>query len=251
MDAIGSRIQKQESGQTTNYAYDPLNRLKQVSGKDSDTYTYDPAGNRLSDIKYQYTYDQSNRLIKRQGEQLSYAKGAIPIAIQKAHTQADRRYCLNRGLLKAATSAALRLGGRGANTYRDNLKYGYNITLKAGDLIDTEPGNMAGPTKEAVQYRISVGKTRVIVPVVTSWEVAGRKQIKIEGFTTLEIIGMEGDAIRARVIGGAETTEYQYDNNGNMIAIMDSKGTTSLEYDYENRLTKVTKPNGAWTRFTL
>ena len=80
---------------------------------------------------------------------------------------------------------------------------------------------------------------------------AGRKQIKIEGFTTLEIIGMEGDAIRARVIGGAETTEYQYDNNGNMIAIMDSKGTTSLEYDYENRLTKVTKPNGAWTRFTL
>ena len=100
---------------------------------------------------------------------------------------------------------------------------------------------MTGPTKEAVQYRISVGKTRVIVPVVTSWEVSGRKQIIIEGFTTLEILGMEGDAIRARVIGGAETTEYQYDNNGNLTTIKDSKGITTLEYDYEKQTHKTHK----------
>ena len=187
MDAIGSRIQKQESGQTTNYAYDPLNRLKQVSGIVSDTYTYDPAGNRLSDIKYQYTYDQSNRLIKRQGEQLSYAKGAIPIAIQKGAYTSGQEILLKQSPPQSGNFGCLALGARGANTYRDNLKYGYNQTLKTGDLIDTEPGNMAGPTKEAVQYRISTGKTKVIVPVVTTWEESGRKQIKIEGFTILEI----------------------------------------------------------------
>ena len=30
----------------------------------------------------------------------------------------------------------------------------------------------------------------------------------------------------------------------------DSKGKTVPEYDYENRLAKLTKPDGTWTRFT-
>ena len=90
----------------------------------------------------------------------------------------------------------------------------------------------------------------MIVPVVASWDVSGRKQIRIEGFETVEIIGMEGDAIRAKVIGSAEETLYTYDNNGNLIGTEDSKGKTVLEYDYENRLTKLTKPDGTWTRFT-
>ena len=37
---------------------------------------------------------------------------------------------------------------------------------------------MAGPTKEAVQYRVSSGKTKVIVPVVTTWEESGQKTDK-------------------------------------------------------------------------
>jgi len=61
---------------------------------------------------------------------------------------------------------------------------------------------------------------------------------------------MQGDAVRAKIIGTAETTEYSYDNNGNLIAIKDPKGITTLEYDYENRLTKVTKPDNTWVRFT-
>ena len=250
MDAVGNRIQEQENGQTTNYAYDLLNRLKQVSGNTSDSYAYDPAGNRLSDIKYQYTYDQSNRLIKRQGEQLSYAKGAIPIAIQKGTYTGGQEILLKQGPPQSGNFGCLALGGRGADTYRDNLKYGYNATVKAGDLVDTEPGNMAGPTKEATQYRISAGKTKVIAPVVTTWEVSGRKQVRIESFAALEIIGMEGDAIRVRVVGAAEETRYTYDNNGNLIAMEDNKGKTTLEYDYGNRLVKLTKPDGTWTKFT-
>jgi len=90
----------------------------------------------------------------------------------------------------------------------------------------------------------------VIVPAVTTWEVSGRKQIRIEGFETIELIGMEGDAVKAKIIGTAETTEYSYDNNGNLTSIKDPKGITTLEYDYENRLTKFTKPDGSWARFT-
>ena len=90
----------------------------------------------------------------------------------------------------------------------------------------------------------------MIVPAVTTWEVSGRKQIRIEGFETIELIGMEGDAVKAKIIGTAETTEYSYDNNGNLTSIKDPKGITTLEYDYENRLTKFTKPDGSWARFT-
>ena len=52
------------------------------------------------------------------------------------------------------------------------------------------------------------------------------------------------------MIGSAEETKYSYDNNGNLIGTEDSKGKTVLEYDYENRLVKFTKPDGTWTQFT-
>ena len=57
---------------------------------------------------------------------------------------------------------------------------------------------------------------------------------KIEGFETIEIIGIEeGDAVRAKVIGRRrEELKYSYDNNGNLIGTEDSKGKTVLEYDY-------------------
>ena len=35
-------------------------------------------------------------------------------------------------------------------------------------MVETEPGNMAGPTKQGIEYRITAGKTKVIVPVVAS-----------------------------------------------------------------------------------
>lgn len=47
------------------------------------------------------------------------------------------------------------LGGNGASVYRFNLQYGYSGSLKVGDVIDTETGNMSGPTSYGIAYRIS------------------------------------------------------------------------------------------------
>lgn len=49
---------------------------------------------------------------------------------------------------------ALSLGGTGAHIYRDNIKYGYPETISIGDIISIENGDMSGPTKAGVEYRI-------------------------------------------------------------------------------------------------
>ena len=60
---------------------------------------------------------------------------------------------------------ALRIDGNGASTYEDSVKYGSQeglCTVGATDCPDTdqvqtepEPGNMTGPTRQAVDYRIT------------------------------------------------------------------------------------------------
>jgi hypothetical protein len=53
---------------------------------------------------------------------------------------------------------ALDLDGRqggGANDYRNRLRDGYEGTLEIGDIIPTERGNMAGPTRDGINARIA------------------------------------------------------------------------------------------------
>jgi Flp pilus assembly protein TadG len=49
---------------------------------------------------------------------------------------------------------ALRIGGNGANNYKDNIINGVDVPLQVGDWIDTEPGNMTGPTNKGTETRI-------------------------------------------------------------------------------------------------
>ncbi|MBI4830176.1 MAG: hypothetical protein HY801_01190 [Candidatus Lindowbacteria bacterium] len=44
-------------------------------------------------------------------------------------------------------------------------------------------------------------------------------------------------------------TTFGYGNNGNMTSKTVSQSTTSFQYDYENRLTKITYPDNDWTEF--
>ena len=43
----------------------------------------------------------------------------------------------------------------GANEYVENIKEGASTIYKVGDIVETEPGNMAGPTKQGVNARVS------------------------------------------------------------------------------------------------
>ncbi|WP_083928088.1 pilus assembly protein TadG-related protein [Anaeromusa acidaminophila] len=102
---------------------------------------------------------------------------------------------------------ALALGGTGASKYLDNIKQGYDGVIHIGDWVQTETGNMAGPTVSGVSYRVNAdsgvsyttvqeGSPRIIiVPILESFEVVGRTDVRVSGFAAffLEATGKQGN----------------------------------------------------------
>lgn len=130
--------------------------------------------------------------------------GIRPLAVEQQSFEFGKTYTLKKGAGDAYSGnyGALALGGTGSSNYRNNLKYGYNSKLEIGDLVrigedlETEPGNMAGPTYDGITYileqdtcsnhdltKLNKDCVRLIlVPVVDSLDVNGRSTVKIVGF---------------------------------------------------------------------
>ena len=89
----------------------------------------------------------------------------------------------------------LDLGGN----LRDNIKYGYDGMFDFNNpLVFTEPGNKVGIIKQSLDYRFSMDTTNptlatvtndssriILVPVLESIDVNGKKQVKIVGFAAM------------------------------------------------------------------
>lgn len=120
---------------------------------------------------------------------------------------------------------AIALGGRGAKNYQNNIKYGYDSKLKVGDYIDTEPGNMVGPTVKGINYILdsnfetfenhSKNSTRLwTIPIVDSLNVNGRKPVKIVGFAEFFIEGVNNKAeITGRFIEFVKNGNINFNQN--------------------------------------
>ncbi len=67
----------------------------------------------------------------------------------------------------------LALGGRGADTYRENIIFGWGGTAQIGDTLTTEPGNMVGPTRQGVSALIAQDPNAQLRrdPVTRQWYV--------------------------------------------------------------------------------
>lgn len=146
----------------------------------------------------------------------SVSGGALPLGVEQQDFVYGQTYQLkeNAGAGQYhGNFGCLALGDKnGANRYRDNLKYGYDGTLTVGDKVDTEPGNMAGPTVDGMNYRINQDPTATyttvqkgsprlgVVPVVDTMDVNGRKEVTIVGFAVffLESANTEGKGNNAK-----------------------------------------------------
>ncbi|OGO86430.1 MAG: hypothetical protein A2Y22_02850 [Clostridiales bacterium GWD2_32_59] len=121
---------------------------------------------------------------------------------------------------------AVELGGSGANNYRYNIIYGYTGTLKVGDNIDTEPGNMEGPTEQGIDYITRNDDSTIdnytknsprlwVIPVVDTLSVNGRKTVTIVGFAQffVEDTGSKGEIIGRfiRNVANGKISENQID----------------------------------------
>ena len=114
--------------------------------------------------------------------------------------------------------AGLAIDGNGANVYSDGIMFGCETELSIGDVLDSEPGNMAGPTDDAISYRLDNGLIYVTCPIVDTLDVNGRKEVVIVGFAhfILEATAIDdpGDGNNAKaVITGTYVDVDEWVNN--------------------------------------
>lgn len=144
---------------------------------------------------------------------MSSVNGAVPFGVVKQDFIFGLPYTLKEGDGDNGNYGGLALGGNGANTYRYNIKYGYDGKLHVGQWVPTEPGNMSGPTNQGVNYRISqdpgatfetVSKDSpriVMVPVLDHLNVNGRGDVQIVGFAAFFLEGTGGSGSDSYVTG--------------------------------------------------
>ncbi|MHB8918769.1 MAG: TadE/TadG family type IV pilus assembly protein [Desulfocucumaceae bacterium] len=93
---------------------------------------------------------------------------------------------------------ALALAGKGASNYKDNLIKGFSEEVSIGEVLNTEPGNMSGPT-DGIDQRLArctdgctydnfrPGCPRVLIIPLHNSDLQGRDSITIRGFAVFFI----------------------------------------------------------------
>ncbi|WP_188207730.1 TadE/TadG family type IV pilus assembly protein [Alkalibacillus aidingensis] len=123
------------------------------------------------------------------------AIGAAPLGIEESiEIVPGEEYVLkvDEGEVDIGNFGVLALEGPGARTYKENLLEGFQEELSVGDVVNTQTGNIAGPTKEATDILINSCdnmyerdcKRVLLVPVYQPYSHDNNqlKQVKITGF---------------------------------------------------------------------
>lgn len=151
-------------------------------------------------------------------------QGAAPLAVRQQNLDIGREYVLKVGAgdresidLGSGNFGALALGGPGAQNYEDNLRHGYSGLLRVGDVVETQTGNISGPTKKAIDYRLSQPPAPQPSPGSRAWDCprlllvpvyepieAGGKQvmtIRIVGFAAFYVEDVTGQGRESYITG--------------------------------------------------
>jgi len=150
---------------------------------------------------------------------VSAVTGLVPFGIPDQTLTYGVEYQLKAGShddYGSGNYGALAFEFQGASSYENNLKYGYNGKIKVGDWVSTEPGNMSGPTKRGVNYRLNQCPHSprctidhyhqdcpriMIVPIFDPTDLSGRDEVRIVGFGVFLLKGVEGSGNQSIVTG--------------------------------------------------
>ena len=125
-------------------------------------------------------------------------------------------------------------GGSGAGVYGHDVKWGFDGTVEVGDIVDTEPGNMVGPTKHAVEGdydslferaaedpwaddtwdNFDYGNPRIVIVPIISPLGSGRTEVEILGFASFWVESCTGQEVKGYFIdytipgGGGSGPDY-------------------------------------------
>ncbi len=162
----------------------------------------------------------------------SFLNNIVPFGILEQDWVPGNEYTLKWGPQEDGHNhgnfGALALGGTGGNNYRKNIREGYSGKLSVGAVIDTEPGNMMGPTVQGTNDRISDyhdytfnsfdeltdevdGKyvlrdssdSQFVVCPLIDRVPFGRKEVTIMGFVPFIITGISGSEVYGTFIDRA------------------------------------------------
>lgn len=166
--------------------------------------------------KWGYIEAQATAQVRPAGE----VQGVAPLSIEEQVLQYGALYTLKSaaGHGESGWYGALSLGGSGASRYRDNLTNGYQGTVRIGDIVDTETGNMSGPTTQAIEARIARDNAQggstwdtaprespriLLVPVIQPAEIQGNqvKRVRIVGFASFYVEAVAGQGHENEIRG--------------------------------------------------
>jgi len=146
-------------------------------------------------------------------------QGNNPVGVPADTYLRGQPYQIKSGTGGHGNYGAVALGGNGANDFRNNLKFGYQgDTIAVGDVLQTKPGKMKGPTSDGFYYRYNrgfpgetwsnytEGNPRVVLVVMVDpspYDVHGRGDVTITKFALffLESYQASSGGITAQYIG--------------------------------------------------
>lgn len=125
-------------------------------------------------------------------------------------------------------------GSSGGMVYNECIKWGFNGQIEVGDTISTEPGNMVGPTKQAVSSdpdslfaranqspwaddtwnNYDYGNPRIVLVPIISPLSNGRTEVQIMGFAAFYVQSVQGQEVKGYFIeytvpdAGGDGTDY-------------------------------------------
>jgi RHS repeat-associated protein len=236
-----SRLQTatNESG-TTNLDYNKMNRLTSVTdvfGQQVD-YHYDPNGNRtklsLNAVALAtYRYDDLNRLTKlldAGNATFTYDYDALSrLAQQKAPNGVKTKYQYD-----GIDRMTRQLDSKGAATIADR-QYQYNPANQITQI--TEPAVTRHFSYDPLDRLVATSYSSSSQPNENyAYDAVGNR--------TSSYLSASYSYQPFNRLSNTSSANYSYDANGNLISKSEAGGTTSYNWDFENRLKQVTLPNG-------
>ncbi len=125
LDATGNRTQMADLSGTHQYQYDALYRLTQVTypGPQTDTYTYDAVGNRLTKNATAYTYDNADEMLTAGGVAYGYDSNGNQASRGSDTFAYDHENRLTQSVIGGATSSSVYNG--------DGLRMSHTVSGQA------------------------------------------------------------------------------------------------------------------------
>lgn len=262
-----------DNGTTINYTYDKVGNLQ--TSQDSktntnNTYTYDDiyqltdSGTSSSNVKFHYTYDQYGDLTQRQDsvnglttatlnhtynnnhQQTGLTQSGAGIATQNIRHSYDR--------LSQLTQVDRQSSGNSGHLITDyqydpvgrivDINNRFNTTVISHDAYSYDSGSrLTGKTGNDGNSTVGYGKDNQISTVAHS-----NQTDEAYNFNALGIrAGWVTDPQDSRRVLSDGKYQYQYDDEGNLTQKREvSTGKmTNYEWDYRNRLVKVSLSDGS------